>query len=262
MRMHWTYHGNSDQPPLFLLHGFLGCGGDMAHVQRELADRHGGLVCDLPGHGEHVAGHAPADYTVEATAAALVGILDELEIARAHMLGYSLGGRVALYTALAHPGRCGRLVLESASAGLAEPALRRERRELDLRRAADLRAGGVGAFLRTWYDQPLFANLREQPELLEHLKRRLRSSDAEGLALSLENIGTGTYPSLWERLPELRMPVLLVCGARDAKFEALNREMAERLPNARLAVVPGVGHNVHLEAPEAFGRLVGEFLVG
>ncbi|MBC8423093.1 2-succinyl-6-hydroxy-2,4-cyclohexadiene-1-carboxylate synthase [bacterium] len=260
MRMHWTYHGDPDQPVLLLLHGFLGCGGDMAHVRRELADRHGCLVCNLPGHGEHVAGYAPADYTAEATAEALIGILDELEIARAHMLGYSLGGRVALYTALAHPGRCGRLVLESASAGLAVPALRRERRELDLRRAAELRAGGVEAFLRTWYDQPLFANLRERPELLRQLKRRLRSGDAEGLALSLESIGAGSYPSLWERLPELRMPVLLVCGARDAKFVALNREMAERLPDARLVVVPGVGHNVHLEEPRRFARIVGEFL--
>ena len=86
---------------------------------------------------------------------------------------------------------------------------------------------------------------------------RLRSQPA-GLAAALRGLGTGTLPPLWERLEELAMPVNLVVGERDAKFRAIAEAMAVRLPDARLVIVPGSGHAVHLEAPEAVAEVLGE----
>jgi pimeloyl-ACP methyl ester carboxylesterase len=63
-------------------------------------------------------------------------------------------------------------------------------------------------------------------------------------------------PSLWDRLGELGVPVVLIVGERDAKFRGIAGDMAERIPDAEVVVVPGVGHAVHLEAPEAVARVI------
>lgn len=80
-----------------------------------------------------------------------------------------------------------------------------------------------------------------------------------GLANSLRGVGTGAQPSLWERLPALRIPVLLIAGALDAKFRRTAERMTERLPNARLEIVPDAGHAMHFERPELFDAIVSDF---
>lgn len=82
----------------------------------------------------------------------------------------------------------------------------------------------------------------------------------EGLAGSLRGLGTGRQPSLWERLPEVRVPTLLVVGEEDGKFTRVAYEMTKRLPEARVVVVPGAGHTVHLENPAGFAAALEEFL--
>ncbi|MBU0741129.1 2-succinyl-6-hydroxy-2,4-cyclohexadiene-1-carboxylate synthase, partial [bacterium] len=245
---------------LLLLHGFLGRGADWRDLAAATAPGCRCIMPDLPGHGASIGADRPADYGVAATAAALIGILDTMALERVDLLGYSLGGRVALYTALHYPGRVGRLVLESASPGLAAEDDRRQRLDEDRLRAGTLRSEGIAVFVDAWFDQPLFASLRRRPDLLARLKRRRRRCDAAGLALSLENIGTGRFPSLWQRLPDLEMPVLLVCGGLDDKYRTLNGSMAGLMPDARLVTVADAGHNVHLERPAAFARIVREFL--
>ncbi len=260
MRLHLTTAGTPTNSALLLLHGFMGRGADWRDLAAAIGSRC--LMPDLPGHGASLGPALSAAYGVEATAAAVIDILDEEAIERTDLLGYSLGGRVALYTALKYPERVGRLVLESGSAGLADADDRRRRRDEDRQRAETLRRGGVAAFVETWLELPLFASLHRRPELLARIKKQRRRDDAEGLARSLDNIGTGRYPSLWRQLPNLTMPVLLVCGELDDKFRAINSEMADLIPDARLVTVAGAGHNAHLEEPEAFSRLVRDFLAG
>ena len=86
---------------------------------------------------------------------------------------------------------------------------------------------------------------------------RLRNTPA-GLARALRGLGTGALPPLWDRLGELTMPVTLIVGERDAKFQAIAEEMGERMPNATRLIVPGAGHAVHLEAPAAVAQALGE----
>lgn len=197
------------------------------------------VAVDAPGHGE---------------SAALALSMDEAAGAlgraggRATYVGYSMGARLVLHLALARPDVVERLVLVSGTAGLAEPADRAARVEADEALAASIEADGVDAFLRRWLALPLFAGLpAERAGLAER-----RTNTAEGLAASLRLAGTGAQASLWDRLGELAMPVLIVVGADDPKFVELGRRLHEAIAGADLVVVPGAGHTVHLEQPDAF----------
>lgn len=230
------------------LHGFTGEGADFGPLREALPTDWRLVTPDLPGHGARRALRAPADYSLSAH----LRIIDEAMGADegSLLLGYSLGGRLALHWALAHPGRLPRLILVGASPGLATAAQREERQLADAALATYLRAEGLAPFYKYWHHQPLLQPLFRRPEdVLAPLRARRAGNDPEALALSLENVGTGCLPSLWPRLGELRMPVDLVTGALDPKFTQLAREMGPQLPKARLSVVEGCGHAVHLENP-------------
>jgi 2-succinyl-6-hydroxy-2,4-cyclohexadiene-1-carboxylate synthase len=172
-------------------------------------------------------------------------------------VGYSMGGRLALRVALDHPEVVHRLVLVSASPGLADPAERAARAAADEALARDVEAMGVDAFLDRWLAQPLFAGVPpDAPGLAE--RRRL---PAATLAHQLRVLGTGTMEPLWDRLGELAAPVLLVSGTADAKFGAVNDAMAGRIPGARHVRVDG-GHALPLEAPGALAAAIRAFVDG
>jgi 2-succinyl-6-hydroxy-2,4-cyclohexadiene-1-carboxylate synthase len=164
------------------------------------------------------------------------------------LLGYSMGGRIALHAALARPECVQRLVLVGSSPGLAPEVERAARRAADEELAARIEAIGLEAFAAEWAALPLWDG---QPERVRAAANadRLRNTPA-GLAAALRGLGTGTLPSLWERLGELTMPVTLIVGERDAKFHAIAERMADRLTDARLVVIPGAGHAAQLEQPD------------
>lgn len=249
-------------PALLLLHGFSGSAEDWSPFIPAWSAHVHPLAVDLPGHGRAISVIDPVHYRIEHTAAWLITVLDAAHIDRAHVLGYSMGGRLALYFALHYPDRVRSLILESASPGLADSAARQERIASDERLAAMIEQHGMEWFADTWGELPLFATQRTlPPEVQAMLREKRRRNHPGGLAASLRGIGTGVQPSLWDRLGALRLPTLLIAGALDEKFAALNQAMAARLPDAHLALVPGAGHTVHLEQPAAFTRLVAEFLM-
>jgi 2-succinyl-6-hydroxy-2,4-cyclohexadiene-1-carboxylate synthase len=167
-------------------------------------------------------------------------------------VGYSMGGRLCLHLALADPGRVERLVLLGATAGIEDEGERAARRAADERTADDIERDGGDAFLERWLAHPMFGHLSEPGP---------RQRDADVLAACLRRLGTGTQEPLWDRLPELSMPVLVVAGELDAKFTEIGRRMAEAIgDNAAFAVVPDAGHAAHLEQPEAFRKAVEAFL--
>ena len=139
--------------------------------------------------------------------------------------------------------------------GLADPAERAARRAADEALAQRIEAIGVEAFACEWGAQPLFAGQPERVAAAAHADR-LRNTP-EGLAAALRGLGTGAMQPLWDRLPELALPVTLVVGERDEKFRAIAERMAARLPAARVVVVDGAGHAAHLEAPQALAHQLG-----
>lgn len=248
-------------PPLLLLHGFTGSADEWAELTLALAGLREVIAVDLLGHGRSSAPADPMAYTMERCVAALLGLMDALGIARADVLGYSMGGRVALQLAAAAPGRLGRLILESASPGIEDEVERAARAASDDALADRIEARGLEWFVEHWASIPLFASQASLPaaERAALRERRLRGSTT-GYANSLRGMGAGRQSSLWARLPRVGMPVLLVSGEIDIKYVAINERMAGLLPDARHIVVAGAGHTVHLERRQAFAQLVVGFL--
>jgi 2-succinyl-6-hydroxy-2,4-cyclohexadiene-1-carboxylate synthase len=227
---------------LVLLHGFTQTGRSWRPVRHALAARYRALAPDLPGHGDFAA-RPPASF------AACDAYIRVLGADRFTLAGYSMGGRIALHAALALGDRVERLILIGASPGIADPVERAGRAADDAALADRIEAIGLDTFVREWAAQPLFADV---PRGVAEAARedRMRNT-AAGLAAALRGLGTGVMPSLWDRLGELALPVELIVGERDEKFRAIAEQMAAGLPQARLHVVPGAGHAVQLEAPEA-----------
>jgi 2-succinyl-6-hydroxy-2,4-cyclohexadiene-1-carboxylate synthase len=174
----------------------------------------------------------------------------------ADYVGYSQGGRLCLQLALDQPEVVHRLVLVSASPGIADPAERAARREADERLAHEIERDGVDAFLERWLAQPLFTTLPRERSGIDDRKAR---NTIESLTQQLRVLGQGSQPSNWGRLAELRMPVLLIVGELDVKYVDIAQRMAERIADVRVEVIAGAGHACHLEQPERVAHLLASF---
>ena len=251
--------GSPENPDVLCLHGFMGSAADWQDVATAIGDRASCIALDLPGHGGSL-DLTPETYTMEGTARAVVRTLDELEARRPVIVGYSMGGRLALYLALRHPERCAGLFLESASPGLGSAGEREVRRDADEEKAKRLESGDFENFLRDWYRQPLFAPLAREEGLLRRIIEARRRNDPSELARSLRGMGTGSQLSLWEDLEGLAVPTLAVAGELDGKFAGISSRMTSINAKVEPVVIPGVGHNVHDEAPAQYVALLRRFL--
>jgi 2-succinyl-6-hydroxy-2,4-cyclohexadiene-1-carboxylate synthase len=254
--------GDSHAGTVLLLHGFTGDRSVWDEISRELAATHRVLVPDLPGHGETRVREGAGRHTISHTGRLLGGVAAALGIERLTVIGYSMGGRLALYTALARPDLVDRLVLESASPGLAGDDERRTRRQSDEELARFLESHPIEAFVDRWEAQPLFATQRALSlGTRTRIRERRLACDRNRLAASLREMGAGAQAWLGDRLTEVEAPVLLIAGERDAKFAGIARDMLRSFPDGRLRVIPGAGHDVHTEAPAEFLAVVRDFLL-
>jgi 2-succinyl-6-hydroxy-2,4-cyclohexadiene-1-carboxylate synthase len=246
---------------LVLLHGFTGSATVWIHHMDLLADYGLHIIAfDLLGHGQSDAPEDAKRYSIEHCQKDILAALQELGVrkSQAIILGYSMGGRIALYTAFSGFFRA--VILESASPGLEDPAEREERCRSDEALAASIEREGVTAFIERWERLPVFASQRTLPfECREALHKQRLQNNATGLAQSLRGVGTGVQPSLYAKLPTLHVPVLLIAGELDTKFTTIAKHMAQALPQAQLHIIPAAGHTVHLEQPQLFTSLVGDF---
>lgn len=230
---------------IVLLHGFTQT--RQSWRRTIAAGRYRAIAPDLPGHGqaaERLASFAACSAYVRALAGG-----------PCTLVGYSMGGRIALHTALTQPGLVERLVLIGASPGIADPAEREARRRADEELARRIEAIGVEAFAEEWGAQALFAGQEARVAAAAHADR-LRNT-AAGLAAALRGLGTGVMEPLWGRLGELTMPVTLVVGERDAKFRAIAEQMAAAIAGSRVELIAGAGHAVQLEQPDRVAAAIG-----
>jgi 2-succinyl-6-hydroxy-2,4-cyclohexadiene-1-carboxylate synthase len=232
-------------PTVVLVHGFTQTGRSWAKIAEDLVGDHEVVRPDAPGHG------GSADVRADLTEGG--DLLIDAAGGPATFVGYSMGARFCLHAALQQPSRVRGLVLVGATAGLDDPAERAERRTQDAALAAQLEAEGLDAFLEHWLAQPLFARL----SVAQADRADRGRNTVAGLRSSLELAGTGTQLPLWDRLPDLSMPVLAVAGAEDAKFGALAARLVDAIgPTATLGLVSGAGHAAHLEQPDTFVELL------
>ena len=247
--------------PLVLLHGFT---GDTSTWESfcDKWDQHARLIMvDLIGHGRTESPDQPERYQMETSVEDLSSLLDLLKIDKADILGYSMGGRLALSFALTHPTKVDKLILESASPGLKTEAERIDRLQKDNELANFLIEKGMKEFVDYWEKIPLFQshqNLSEKEQ--KKMKTQRLANSTTGLANSLIGMGTGSQPSLWEELEKLQCEVLLVTGEWDQKFCGIAEEMQKRLKYSTWTKVNDCGHTIHVEQAGKFATIVSRFL--
>ena len=241
---------------LVLLHGFLGSPATWREVVSALPGHLPVALAWLPGHGP-APWTSPGDFIQTADA-----IADAIPFAaRVWIVGYSLGGRLALTMALRRPDRIAGAVLVGAHPGLRDERERRARMERDALQAERLVVGGLPAFVAAWEALPLFASQAALPEAVRAEQRAARCThDPPSVADALRRLGLGAMPPLWDALPSAVARLRFVAGALDAKFVALAREAADRTTKADAVVIPGAGHNVALEAPLALAQTITEVM--
>jgi 2-succinyl-6-hydroxy-2,4-cyclohexadiene-1-carboxylate synthase len=247
-------------PALMLLHGFT---GDVSTWQPLLAALPGfrTVRVDLIGHGRSDAPDDPQRYSLENAASDLAAVLDALGIERTAVLGYSLGGRVALQLAVEQPQRLWALALESASPGIASATERGARIDADNALADALLRDGIKAFVDSWQAQPLFASQLRLPARVQEAQRRVRLSQKPiGLANSLRGMGAGRQEYMLPRLRDVTPPTLIMAGSLDGKYVALQQDMMAALAKPQALTFTDAGHAAHLEQPEVFAGAVATFL--
>jgi 2-succinyl-6-hydroxy-2,4-cyclohexadiene-1-carboxylate synthase len=244
------------------LHGFTGGGGDFAPLAEVLREWRW-VAPALPGHAPDLAapGAPGDDCTLEASLRYLDTVIPAKPDLPTTLLGYSLGGRLALRYALTRPERISALVLIGASPGMADPGERAARRMDDEKLAEKIITKGLSAFLADWQSRPLIATQTRVPSAwraaMQERRGRLRK---EGLAASLRGFGQGVLEPALQQMNNLRMPVLLCAGAEDEQYIEATKAMHAHCPPSELYIVPAAGHLAHLENHDAFATALRAFL--
>lgn len=240
------------RPTLLLLHGFTGSSQTWAEQLPVLQRQFDAIALDLPGHGGRSGARSVEDTARMLSKLAQAGPL--------HVLGYSLGARVALRLAVEHPWAVDRLVLESPSAGIADASEREARRRADEQLADEIERDGIDATVERWERNPMFATHASLDASVAARQRAIRLAQSpNGLAESLRLAGQGAMEPLHDRLAEVTAPTLVILGALDPA-RARGELVGNGIPNARLVVIEGAGHTPHLERPDAFLPIVLDFL--
>ncbi|WP_085991497.1 2-succinyl-6-hydroxy-2,4-cyclohexadiene-1-carboxylate synthase [Oceanobacillus senegalensis] len=257
----YWYEIHGEGVPLVLLHGFTGSGRTWESLIQSFLEKGDNLqliVVDLPGHGQTI---TQTPRTMEACCEDLNKLFTFIGLREFHLLGYSMGGRTALAYALRYQEKILTLILESASPGLASKEERFSRIQRDEELAQRIEDNGVEDFVNFWENIPLFSTQKNLPAKIQQRIREERlNQTANGLAMSLRNMGTGKQPSFWEELRYFSKPVLLLVGEWDEKFIQINKKMQELFVDCNLLICEKSGHAIHVENSQAFDILVHEFI--
>jgi pimeloyl-ACP methyl ester carboxylesterase len=249
-----AYDEAGSGPPLLLVHAGITDRRMWDDAMPALSARFRTIRFDLQGYGETPLPDGPFAYGADARE-----LLGALGIARAHVVGISMGGGVALDLAIAHPERVDRLVL--IAPGLPGWKWGDAMNAFDEAETAAVERGDL--------DEASWLNVRfwldgSRPENVVDPALRRRVFEMQHRAFEMDNDaaeGSWLVPNRGERLGEVTAPTLIVVGELDQPdFAAMARQMAERMPDARLQMMPGVAHLPPMEDPAAFSRLVLEFL--
>lgn len=255
----------TDQVPLIALHGFTGSGRDFLFLESQI---HNPLYCpDITGHGRSCSPSGVHDYTAEAMCEQLYELIRYTGHSMIFLLGYSMGGRLALSFALKHRNMIQGLILESAAPGLIGPAEREQRKASDENLAGFIESSSPETFADYWMNIPLFSSQKDKlgKDTLDEIRAAKLKNSRKGLANSLRGFSTGVMPPLWDKLHLIDFPLLMITGALDKKFTNTAAEMMP-YPGPRSLtshiIFDGCGHNVHLEDTPGFCSIVNKFLAG
>ena len=262
VNVHYTVWNEQASVTIVAFHGFTGSVRTWEKVALELGKDVRFIAIDLLGHGQT---SSPADvnlYSMESQVELLHDCLQQIVVEPFHLLGYSMGGRVALSYAVKHPTHIKSLLLESASPGLEAENARAERRTNDAKLANKIMQEGIESFIDMWENIPLFVSQKLLSKEVQQAVREERMNQKPiGLANSLLGMGTGQMPSVWHQLQELTLPVFLLTGAMDYKFVDIANKMIQVNENFTQITISGYGHAIHVENPQKFATIVKESIL-
>jgi 2-succinyl-6-hydroxy-2,4-cyclohexadiene-1-carboxylate synthase len=233
-------------PTIVFLHGFMGSSDDFSHSVGALSDRY---LCISPS--LHGGGSVSPTVSLESIRNTLSATLPDSPFI---LVGYSMGGRMALDFAVHYPNRVSHLILISASPGIDSQEERLHRRIHDETQATLIRRDFT-QFLSDWYRQDLFIPLKKSESFLDMVSRRMRQYP-DSLATLLIALSPGSTPSLWDSLYSLPMPLSYIYGTLDHKYTEIAHRIKQTCPNATLHAIPHCGHAPHLEHPPAFLKVL------
>lgn len=248
---------------ILFLHGFSGCSNDWSKIFSLLGSEFQLIAIDLPGFGKSGKPRNDKFYRTEFLIRLMDEILYDLQLTEVILVGYSMGGRLALHFTLKHPQKVKALILESSSPGIKNKAEREVRIESDAKLITLIKKNSLNDFFRFWQNMPLFATQKNLSKKRQQviLTDKIKSNSKIALSKSLENFGQGRMESLWKNLSKIKIPALLLSGAFDSKYTSIQNEMGKLLPNSSHKIIESAGHNLHLEKPEVFVNLITEFLI-
>ncbi|MBK3496113.1 2-succinyl-6-hydroxy-2,4-cyclohexadiene-1-carboxylate synthase [Viridibacillus sp. YIM B01967] len=259
INVHYEIINPRVEKTVVLLHGFTGSSATWNKVMHLLGEQVRIIAIDLMGHGYTDSPKNVAHYSMEKQVAVLHELLIQRNVDVFTLVGYSMGGRVALAYALQYPDTVEQLILESASPGLQMADERAARAKADNVLADRLESEGIQAFVDYWESIPLFATQKSLPlDAQKEIRAERLSQNARGLANSLRGMSTGQQNSYWDELTSFVKPVILVTGELDEKFQEKAADMKKSLPNCTHIIVPKVGHAIHVENPETFATIIKE----
>ncbi len=257
--MHCSFTGDSNNPPLLFLHGFLGCSSDWKFIAIELASYFHCISIDLPGHGISEVNNFRDSYSIENTSRYIVNLLQTNKLEKCNLLGYSMGGRIALYLAVHYPKYFDKIIIESAQPGIENELERNQRIDHDTQISQRLKSIPVSKFLEFWYSQPIFKTLKKHKNFANLIQSRL-NNNPQKLAKSIIEIGAGAQPSLWEDLGKIENACLLIAGEFDTKYQTIFSKMYKEIYSSKFVVIKNSGHNTHYENPDEFIKVIRKFL--
>lgn len=261
----WKWLGSSPESPTILaFHGFGGSGQDFEPVAKALD--HLGLNWIAPRLSAFTPRHAhfpdEEPYLLrEEFLRSIHQIIKECGVKKLIVMGYSIGGRIALQYTLCHQESVRGLILIGATPGIRDASLMLERRELEEEWIDRIDSEGVVAFQNYWQTLPVVASqVRIPEEIKEAIRNRRRAALPRELIFSLKLFGQGVFPALWDNISELEIPALLVAGADDEKYLELAQEMQKEMKHGTVEAISSAGHMAHLENTPAFANCCEKFI--
>ncbi|PWU06427.1 MAG: 2-succinyl-6-hydroxy-2,4-cyclohexadiene-1-carboxylate synthase [Verrucomicrobia bacterium] len=244
--------------PILALHGFTGSGLDFECFTQKTLNYFSWYAPDLLGHGKSPIPHKLNDYSLESHIHYLDKITLNLPTGSPWvLLGYSMGGRLALKYALERPQNIKHLILISSTPGILDNHERLLRQQTDNLLDAKILGEGVANFINFWQELPIIQSQKNiPPSIREPLLKRKFNNHPLGLANSLLKMGTGQMLPLWNRLSEIKFPITLITGEKDFKFTEIAHQMKHNIPHLEHHIIPNTGHAAIWEHPISLMNLL------
>lgn len=248
---------NTAQPCVVFLHGLLGSIQDWDKIASVIAQSHSVLLIDLPGHGQSQSTVLDESMGFDQTCQLIVDVLQTTPYKSFIFVGYSLGGRLAMYLSSVFPlpssiniyGLC----IEGGNFGLVSEKEKQLRLQNDIVWAERFEQQPIADVLNTWYKQKVFSSLNTEQRQV--LVRKRSDNLGHSIGMMLRATSLAKQPYLLDALHRSTIPMLYICGEADNKFQHLAEQS-----QLTYQIIAQAGHNAHVEQPERFTHVLNTFL--